>query len=78
MDELLVVGTIHTLDPGLPLARAALVRGGRFVCVGDEGACAGQAGPGARRIDLGAGSAIPGLVDAHGHVYWLGKIPTWR
>ena len=78
MDELLVVGTIHTLDPGLPLARAALVRGGRFVCVGDEGACAGQAGPGARRIDLGAGSAIPGLVDAHGHVLLARPVAAWR
>lgn len=73
MDEILVVGTIHTLDPGRPLARAALARGGRFVCVGDEAACAARAGPGARRIDLGAGSAIPGLVDAHGHVSWFGR-----
>ncbi len=73
MDELLVVGTIHTLDPDRPAARAALIRGGRFECVGDEAGCAARASPSARRVDLGAGSAIPGLVDAHGHVVGLGR-----
>jgi predicted amidohydrolase YtcJ len=73
MDEILVVGTLHTLDPDRPFARAALVRGGRFVCVGEEADCAARAGTGVPRIELGRGSAIPGLVDAHGHVYGLGR-----
>ncbi len=73
MDDLLVVGTLHTLDPRRPRAGAALVRGGRFEAVGDEAACAALAGPRARRLDLGRGSAVPGLVDAHGHVLWLGR-----
>lgn len=73
MDELLVVGTLHTLDPRRPVARAALVRGGRFACVGEEADCLAAARAGARRIDLGHGCAVPGLVDAHGHVLWLGR-----
>ncbi|HET8733095.1 MAG TPA: amidohydrolase [Anaeromyxobacteraceae bacterium] len=73
MDDLLLVGTIHTLDPRRPRAGAALVRGGRFVAVGDEAACAALAVPGTRRLDLGRGCAVPGLVDAHGHVLWLGR-----
>ncbi|WP_242393898.1 amidohydrolase [Anaeromyxobacter oryzisoli] len=71
--ELLVVGTIHTLDPARPRAGAALLRDGRIACVGTEGKCAARAAPGARRIELGGGSAIPGLADAHGHVLWLGR-----
>jgi len=69
--ELLVLGIIHTFDPAHPVAQAALVREGRFACVGTEDACAARAGPGARRLVVG--SAVPGLVDAHGHVFGLSK-----
>lgn len=71
MHDLLVAGTIHTLDPARPLAEAILVRGGRIACVGAERECARQAGADAVRIQ--AGSAVPGLVDAHGHVQGLGR-----
>jgi predicted amidohydrolase YtcJ len=71
--ELLVVGTVHTLDPARPRAGAALLRGGRVALLGTAAECEARASPGARRIELGAGSAIPGLVDAHGHVQWLGR-----
>ena len=71
MPDLLVAGTIHTLDPARPRAGAALARDGRFVCVGSESECAARARPGLRRIDLGGGSAVPGLADAHGHVHGL-------
>ncbi len=71
MKDLLVVGRIHTLDPARPDAEAALVSGGKIACVGAEAACASRAAPGAIRI--AAGSAVPGLVDAHGHVQGLGR-----
>ncbi|BDG06660.1 amidohydrolase [Anaeromyxobacter oryzae] len=71
--DLLVAGTIHTLDPARPLAGAALLRDGRIACLGSEAECAARATPGAPRLALGAGCAIPGLVDAHGHVFWLGR-----
>jgi len=73
MHEILVRGTIHTLDPSRPRAGAVLIREGTIAWVGTAEACARQAGPGARRIDLGGGSAVPGLVDAHGHVFGLGR-----
>ncbi len=66
--ELLVLGTIHTLDPLRPRAQAALIRSERFACVGSRESCSARASPGAIRLDLGAGSAVPGLADAHGHV----------
>jgi predicted amidohydrolase YtcJ len=71
--ELLVVGRIHTLDPDRPLAGAALAREGRFVEVGDAAQVTARAGPDAIRIDLGRGSAVPGLADAHGHLVLLGR-----
>jgi predicted amidohydrolase YtcJ len=71
MNDLLVVGAIHTLDPARPSARAVLLRGGKIACVGSEEECARRAGPGAERVE--AGSAVPGLVDAHGHVQGLGR-----
>lgn len=73
MDELLVAGTLHTMDPQRRVAAAALVRGGVFACVGTRPECARMAGPGARVVDLGGGSAVPGLADAHGHVLGLGR-----
>ncbi len=73
MQDLLIVGRIHTLDPSNPEAGAALIRGGRFACVADAATCAARAGPGVRRIELGAGAAVPGLADAHGHVELLGR-----
>lgn len=73
MADLLVVGTLHTLDPARPRAGALLARDGRIVRVGSRAECERAAAPGARVIDLGAGSAVPGLVDAHGHVLWYGR-----
>jgi predicted amidohydrolase YtcJ len=72
MRDLLVIGALHTLDPARPRAAAALVRNGRFAKVGERAECE-AAGKGAERVELGRGSAVPGLVDAHGHVAWLGR-----
>lgn len=69
---LLLRGTIHTLDPARPLAQAALIQDGRFTCVGALDVCSAL-DPSATVLDLGQGSATPGLVDAHGHVRGLGR-----
>jgi predicted amidohydrolase YtcJ len=69
--DLLVAGRIHTLDARRPLAGAALLRDGRFARVGGVAECAREARPGARRIDVPC--AVPGLCDAHGHPYALGR-----
>ncbi len=71
MSDLLVVGRVHTLDPARPEAEAVLVRDGRVACVGTEAGCARRARRDAVRVQ--GGSAVPGLVDAHGHVQWLGR-----
>ena len=73
VEDLLVVGRLHTFDPARPQAEAALLRGGKFVCVGAKAECEAKAGPTARRLELGEGSAVPGLGDAHGHVGSYGR-----
>ena len=68
--DLLVLGTIHTLDPARPRAEALLARDGRVVCLGSEQECRREARPGATVLGTGGGCALPGLADAHGHVVW--------
>jgi predicted amidohydrolase YtcJ len=74
MGDLLVVGTLHTLDPSRPRAGAALVRDGRFVKVGTRDECERAADSDLKFIELGDGCAVPGIIDAHGHPLWHGRM----
>ncbi|HZZ84468.1 MAG TPA: amidohydrolase [Anaeromyxobacteraceae bacterium] len=69
-DDYLLTGHLLTPEGWAP---AALVRGGRFACVGTVAECAAQGRPGAPVLDLGKGWAVPGLSDAHGHVFSYGR-----
>ncbi len=55
------------LDPGQPgsVAGAMLVRDGKIVAIGDRSDIDAPAD--AKRVDLGEGWAIPGLIEPHGH-----------
>jgi predicted amidohydrolase YtcJ len=70
---LLVLGNLHTLDPLRPRAQAALAHGGKFAVVGTREECERKAGKGVQVLDAGAGCAVPGLADAHGHVALYGR-----
>ena len=74
MGDLLLHGTLYTLDPGRPRAAAALIRDGRFLRVGSREECDREAQAGAQVIDTGKGCAVPGLVDAHGHPLLHGRM----
>ncbi|MCA1829078.1 MAG: amidohydrolase [Myxococcales bacterium] len=74
MSDLLVVGTLHTLDPSRPRAGAALVRDGKFVKVGTREECESAAGADLKFIELGEGCAVPGIIDAHGHPLLHGRM----
>lgn len=74
MGDLLVVGTLHTLDPSRPKAGAALVRDGRFVKVGTREECESAAESDLKFIELGEGCAVPGIIDAHGHPLLHGRM----
>jgi predicted amidohydrolase YtcJ len=57
-------GTVRTMDPARPLARALVVEGERIVALDEEPA-------GAQVIDLAGGCLLPGFTDSHVH------FPTW-
>ncbi|HEY3078384.1 MAG TPA: amidohydrolase [Chloroflexota bacterium] len=65
-------GVIHTLEGARPRASALAAIGEEIVALGDEGDVAGLIGPGTEVFDLGGRTAIPGLIDAHVHLLWLG------
>src|SRR6516162_4483357 len=55
-------------------ARAMLVRDGRIAAVGPAEAVRTAASPGARVARLDGATVIPGLIDAHCHVYDVGYL----
>jgi predicted amidohydrolase YtcJ len=65
--DLVITGTVLTVDEGRPTAEAIAVADGRIVAVGDRSDVAGLIGPDTRTIDLGDGCVMPGFVEAHGH-----------
>ncbi|MGD8598517.1 MAG: amidohydrolase [Anaerolineae bacterium] len=70
MDELtLLNGDFYTQDPGQPNAQAVAIREGRFVAVGSSAQIRELVPPGGRTIDLEGRRVLPGLSDAHLHLY---------
>jgi predicted amidohydrolase YtcJ len=48
---------------------------GKILAVGSAAEVAAKA-PGARQVDMGGKTVLPGLIDAHGHVFGLGQMLT--
>jgi predicted amidohydrolase YtcJ len=60
-----------TLDPTAPRAAAVAVRNGRVLAIGSRSDVRRAAGVGARRLDCGGATVLPGLVDPHLHLLAL-------
>ncbi|CAA9328897.1 MAG: Exoenzymes regulatory protein AepA precursor [uncultured Lysobacter sp.] len=70
--RVLTAARIHTMDVARPQVEAiAYDASGRIVALGSREALLRQY-PKAQRVDAGAATVIPGLIDAHGHVAGLG------
>jgi predicted amidohydrolase YtcJ len=65
--DVVITGTVLTVDDARPTAEALAVTGGRIVAVGDRSDIAGFIGTDTEVIDLGDGCVMPGFVEAHGH-----------
>ena len=65
--DLVISGTVLTVDDVQPTAEALAVSDGRIVAVGSRTDIESWIGPGTQRIDIGDGCVMPGLVEAHGH-----------
>ena len=63
---------IHTMDTARPVARAmAYDASGKILALGETDELLARY-PQARRVDVGAATVVPGLIDAHAHVSGLG------
>ncbi|WKG04526.1 amidohydrolase [Mycolicibacterium sp. HK-90] len=64
--DLVLYGTILTVDDARPTAEAIAVSGGRIVAIGSKAEVAGLVGPetDVREVD---GCVLPGFIEAHGH-----------
>src|SRR3954447_21346558 len=65
--DLVVSGTILTVDELQPTAEALAVSGGRIVAVGTRSEIENWIGPQTQTLDVGDGCVMPGFVEAHGH-----------
>lgn len=65
--DLVLHGTVLTVDDARPTAEAVAVSGGRIVAVGDRSDVESHIGPDTRVIDVGDGCVLPGFIEAHGH-----------
>jgi hypothetical protein len=68
-----VARRVRTLDAERPIAEALSVRAGKVLAVGTRDEVLAAAGEGARVVDLGDATVVPGLTDAHGHLAGLGQ-----
>jgi len=69
---LLTNGLICTLDARGTIADTLVVRDGRIAFTGRRADV--NAAPGEEIVDLGGRAALPGLVDAHGHLMHLARV----
>ena len=65
--ELVIRGTVLTVDSSRPTAESLAVNGGRIVAVGDRSDVDDFVGPDTQVVDIGSACLMPGLVEAHGH-----------
>ncbi len=66
--ELLVTGSLVTLDENLPRAEAMAVAGGRILAVGSRSDLEAFVGPDTTLLDHKAGVILPGFVEPHVHL----------
>ncbi len=71
-DLILVNTKIYTVDDSHPFVAAMAVRDGRVQFVGSEREALLLRGPSTRVLDAGGQTVIPGMIDAHAHLFGLG------
>lgn len=72
-DLVLVNGTVLTLDDGTPRAEGLAIRDGRVVALGSSREMRDFVGAETELVDLDGRTALPGLIEGHGHFLGLGQ-----
>lgn len=62
-------GQVVTMEPGMPLAEALMVKGEKITAVGSDDEILALASPQTRLVDLDGRALLPGFVDAHTHLF---------
>ena len=75
--DLLVLGTIVTMNPAQPEARALAVRNGRVLALGSQDEIAGLRRPDTEIVELGDQVALPGLIEPHMHLWGTVIFDSW-
>jgi predicted amidohydrolase YtcJ len=68
--DLVITGTVLTVDDARPTAEALAIADGRIIAVGNRSDVARFIGAKTQTIDVGSGCVMPGFVEAHGHPLW--------
>jgi predicted amidohydrolase YtcJ len=66
-------GTIVTVETAQPEVQALAIRGDVIVALGTSAQITPYIGPATKVIDLKGGTAVPGLIDSHGHFNGIGQ-----
>lgn len=66
-------GKIITMDPAKPEVRALAIRGDRIVALGTTAEIQPFIAPATEVVDLSGLTAVPGLIEGHGHFMGLGQ-----
>ncbi|HED54607.1 MAG TPA: amidohydrolase [Phycisphaerales bacterium] len=72
--EIYVNARVYTVDSEFSVAEAFAVEDGHFTAVGPESEIRNLADDSTRVIDLHGRTVLPGLIDAHGHMFGLGRL----
>ncbi len=70
-DLVICNATLYTVDPAQPTAEAMAIAGDRILMVGSTAEVRG-AFPTAPRLDADGRTVVPGFIDAHAHLLYLG------
>lgn len=86
-DVILVNGKIFTSSPAQPYVEAVAIKGERILAIGTSQQIGALSGSQTKRIDLGGHVVIPGINDAHYHLFsglkgvelhFNSQEPTWQ
>src|SRR5215469_8493358 len=72
-DLLLLHGKVITMDPASPSAQAIVIAGERITWVGSDAEAQKLFSSVKNTIDLRGATVLPGIIDAHTHLFELGK-----
>jgi predicted amidohydrolase YtcJ len=68
-----VNGNIYTMNERQAHAEAIVVKGDRIIFVGSNAEAKKYQSDGARTVDLGGKTVVPGLTDSHCHIFGIGE-----